>query len=92
MLARQKALRKRPHADPVHRYLDDLAHFKQPKTDIKTENSSSNGTADNTSSSAGDFEDLEKDITPFRKYFLDSFLCSSVYMRAYLESLVKSNL
>ena len=73
MLARQKALRKRPHADPVHRYLDDLAHFKQPKTDIKTETNSSNGTAENTSSSAGDYEDLEKDITPFRKYSLFLF-------------------
>merc|ERR1712226_1815836 len=30
-------MRKRPHTDPTHRYLDDLAHYKKPKTEIKTE-------------------------------------------------------
>ena len=92
MLARQKALRKRPHADPVHRYLDDLAHFKQPKTDIKTETNSSNGTAENTSSSVGDYEDLEKDITPFRKYLLLNYSLSFYASLESLDSLIHDRL
>jgi len=64
MVARQKAARKRPHADPVHRYLDDLAHYKQQKPEIKTETAAPLPNSNNPTS--GDFEDLEKDITPFQ--------------------------
>jgi len=56
MVARQKSLRKRPPSDPTHRILDELSHYKQAKTEVKTESNSASG---------GDFEDLEKDITPF---------------------------
>ena len=57
MVARQKTMRKRPFADPIHRHLEDLSHHKQAKTEIKTETPQP--------SSSGDFEDLEKEITPF---------------------------
>ena len=60
MVARQKSLRKRPPSDPTHRILDELSHYKQAKTEVKTESNSTSG---------GDFEDLEKDITPFGMIF-----------------------
>ena len=61
MVARQKSLRKRPPSDPTHRILDELSHYKQAKTEVKTES--------NSTTSGGDFEDLEKDITPFGMIF-----------------------
>ena len=65
MVARQKSLRKRPLSDPTHRLLDELSHFKQAKTEVKTEVNSSQATK-----TGGDFEDLEKDISPFGMYCL----------------------
>jgi len=47
-------------SDPTHRLLDELSHFKQAKTEVKTEVNSSQATK-----TGGDFEDLEKDISPF---------------------------
>ena len=81
MVARQKAARKRPHADPVHRYLDDLAHYKQQKPEIKTETAAPLPNSNNPTS--GDFEDLEKDITPFRKYLLSFANVKSVLQYSY---------
>ena len=63
MVARQKSLRKRPVSDPTHRLLDELSQYKRAKTEVKTEVNSSQ-----TSKSGGDFEDLEKDISPFGMY------------------------
>ena len=59
MVARQKSLRKRPLSDPTHRILDELSHYKQAKTEVKTE--------EKPSGSGAEFEDLEKDISPFGK-------------------------
>jgi len=66
MVSRQKAMRKRPHADPTHRYLEGLAHYKQPKTEIKTETPPNEKTDGTPGSSTGDFEDLEKEIPGFQ--------------------------
>ena len=44
---------------------DELSHFKQAKTEVKTEVNSGQ-----TTKSGGDFEDLEKDISPFGMYCL----------------------
>jgi len=61
MVARQKSLRKRPLSDPTHRLLDELSHYKQAKTEVKTETNPTN----QQSGSGIEFEDLEKDISPF---------------------------
>jgi len=66
MVSRQKAMRERPHADPTHRYLEGLAHYKQPKTEIKTETPPNEKTDGTPGSSTGDFEDLEKEIPGFQ--------------------------
>ena len=64
MVARQKATRKRPFTDPTHRQLDELSHYKQAKTEVKSEAPTSSG----VNNAASGLEDLENEISPFGKY------------------------
>lgn len=67
MVARSKALRKRPNSEPAHRCLDDLAHYKQAKTEAKPVVSSN---CNEPSTSTHDFEDLEKEVPTFGKMLM----------------------
>ena len=42
---------------------DELSHFKQAKTEVKTEVNSGQ-----TTKSGGDFEDLENDVSPHKAF------------------------
>ena len=64
MVARSKALRKRPISETAHRCLDDLAHYKQLKIEAKPTVSVNNS---EPSTSNHDFEDLEKEVPSFGK-------------------------
>jgi hypothetical protein len=69
MIARQRTLGKRPHSDPVHRYLDELSHYKRAKpVEVKTEIPTLPQNGDGAGQSSSHL-DLETDIAPFRKFY-----------------------
>ena len=71
MLEHHNRTRKRPFADPAHKYLEDLGNYKQAKTEPKIDPNSATPASVPTSKPEGDsFEDLEKEIPTFGKFDL----------------------
>ena len=64
MLEHHNRNRKRPFADPVHKYLEDLGNYKQAKTEAKPEPTP---TIPASKPEGENFEDLEKEIPTFGK-------------------------
>ena len=72
MLDHYSKNRKRPQSDPIHKNLDDLSNYKSAKIEIKPDLTTPTSAGPAQASSkpeSGDFEDLEKEITPFGKLF-----------------------